>query len=279
MKLADLRGFAFDLDGCIWAGTVLLPGVRQLLAVLRGRGKHLLFLSNNSRQLPESVAQRLNTLGVHVNPREVLTALELLGGHITRRFGQTRVLAVGAGEMVQALEAEGHRVVPVEQWKAARVVAVGNDPTFDYAKLKAAAQAVARGAGFVTVNLDPRLPLEEGEFDPGAGAIAEAIAVASGIRPEVIGKPFPSIFKIALERLGCRPHEAVMIGDSLKTDITGGLEAGMVTVWLAGPDVEADSGVRPHLRVTSFAELLARLDHDLPGGLSQPIDSGPKPFG
>ncbi len=234
------------------------------MAALRHRGKRLLFLTNNSRELPESVAARLNRLGIEVTPREVLTALELLGSEIAQRFGRTRVLALGTAEMVMVLEAAEHAVVPVERWAEARVVAVGNDPTFDYAKLKAASQAVARGAGFVAVNLDPRLPLEEGEFDPGAGALAEAISVASGIRPVVVGKPNPSIFRTAFERLGCQPHEAAMIGDSLKTDIRGGVEAGMVTVWVASPQVKPDIEVRLHLRVASFHELLERLDDDLP---------------
>lgn len=266
MRLADLSGFAFDLDGCVWAGAVLLPGAREFLAALRQRGKRLVFLSNNSRELPESVAARLESLGVEVSPKEVLTALELLGKEIGRRFGRTRVLALGVSEMAQALEAEGHSLVLVERWEEARVVAVGNDPSFDYAKLRAASRAVARGAGFVTVNLDPRLPLERGEFDPGAGALAEAIAYASGVRPIVVGKPSPSLFQTAIERLGCRAHEAAMIGDSLKTDVQGGLDAGMVTVWVVPREAKADHGVRPHLRVASLHELLKCFDEDVPVG-------------
>lgn len=198
----------------------------------------------------------------------MLTALELLGKEIAQRFGRTQVLALGVPEMAQALEAEGHALVPVERWQAARVVAVGNDPAFDYAKLRAASRAVASGAHFITVNLDPRLPLEHGEFDPGAGALAEAIAVASGVRPIVVGKPSPSIFRSAIERLGCRPEEAAMIGDSLRSDIQGGLDAGMVTVWVAPPAVKPDPGIRPHLRVASLHELLEGLDADLPASAS-----------
>ncbi len=257
MRLANLGGFALDLDGCVWTGAVLLPGAAELLTALRRRGKRVIFLTNNSRELPESVARKLNGLGVEADAREVLTALELLGQEIARRFGPTEVLVLGAGEMARAVKAHGHRVVPPERWSEARVVVVGNDPTFDYAKLKAASQAVARGAAFVTVNLDPRLPLEKGEFDPGAGALAEAIAVASGARPVVVGKPRPLIFKAALERLGCRPREAAMIGDSLRSDIRGGRAAGMFTVWVAPRGAKTDRRIRPHLRVTSLTELLA----------------------
>ena len=257
MRLADLSGFAFDLDGCVWTGAVLLPGAAEFLTALRRRSKRVVFLTNNSRELPESVAGKLRRLGVEAGPREVLTALELLGQEIARRFGRTEVLVLGVDEMAEALKAHGHRVVPLERWQEARVVAVGNDPTFDYAKLKAASQAVARGASFVTVNLDPRLPLEKGEFDPGAGALAEAVAVASGARPLVVGKPRPLIFKTALERLGCRPREAAMIGDSLKSDIRGGRAAGMYTVWVAPRGAKTERGIRPHLRVKSLTELLA----------------------
>lgn len=264
MKLSDLRGFAFDLDGCIWAGAVLLPGAKEIVAELRRRGKRVVFLSNNSRSLPESIVAKLGALGVEAALADVVTALELLGKEITRRFGRTRVLVLGTEEVAREVEAEGHSVVPPGRWKEARVVAVGNDPTFDYAKLKAASLAIAGGAGFVAVNVDPRLPVENGEFDPGAGSLVAAVAVASGARPVVVGKPNPPIFKNALERLGCAPHEAAMIGDSLRSDITGGLAAGMVTVWVAPPEAGASSQIRPRLRVASLQELMERLDVDLP---------------
>ncbi len=35
MSLADIRGFAFDLDGCIWAGSTLLPGAADLVRTWR----------------------------------------------------------------------------------------------------------------------------------------------------------------------------------------------------------------------------------------------------
>lgn len=91
MKLAELRGFAFDLDGCIWAGAHLLPGAREFLVALRRKGKRFIFLSNNSRELAQSVRERLNRLGIEASPQEVLTVLELLGKEIAERFGRTQV--------------------------------------------------------------------------------------------------------------------------------------------------------------------------------------------
>ena len=71
------------------------------------------------------------------------------------------------------------------------MVVVGNDFDFSYERLTAAARAVAAGAPFLTPNLDPRLPVENGDFLPGCGAIVEAVAAAAGVRPIVVGKPEP----------------------------------------------------------------------------------------
>jgi 4-nitrophenyl phosphatase len=158
--------------------------------------------------------------------------------------------------MDDGLEAAGHSVVDVDDWRRARAVAIGNDPAFDFARLRAASRAVAAGAAFFTVNLDPRLPVGPDEFDPGCGALAEAVAVAGGARPFVVGKPHRPIFEMALERLGCRPPEAAMVGDGLATDVAGGRAAGMFTVWL-DPAGERHEPTPADVVVRSLAELLA----------------------
>lgn len=51
---------------------------------------------------------------------------------------------------------------------------------------------------------------------------------------EAIGitKPDPRIFAVALERLGVGPEEAVMVGDSFRSDVEGAEAAGIRAVWL-----------------------------------------------
>jgi HAD superfamily hydrolase (TIGR01450 family) len=254
VTLGTLRGFAFDLDGCIWAGTTLLPGARELVRVLRDAGRRVVFVTNSSRELGAALAARLTRLGIPTPAEDVLAALELTGEAIRRRLGPVRVLALGTDELRQVLERAGHAVVGVGDWPRAQAVAVGNDPAFDFARLRAAMRAVAAGAAFFTVNLDPRLPVAPGEFDPGCGALAEAVAVAGGARPVVVGKPHRPIFDMALERLGCRADEAAMVGDSLATDVAGGRAAGMLAVWLDAAG-DADGEGQAHLVVRSLDEL------------------------
>ena len=109
---------------------------------------------------------------------------------------------------------------------------VGNDPSFDFGRLRCLAQdRVAAGAAFA-VNMDARFPVAEDQFDPGCGILAEAVAVASGVRPISIGKPNRPLFEVTIARLGHGAAEAAMVGDNLPSDITGGRAAGMLTIWL-----------------------------------------------
>jgi HAD superfamily hydrolase (TIGR01450 family) len=142
--------------------------------------------------------------------------------------------------------------VPVDGYRDATVVVVGNDFDFTYERLTAAARAVAAGAAFLTPNIDPRLPVEGGEFLPGCGAIVEAVASAAGARPIVVGKPEPPLFELALQRMGIGVDEAAMVGDSIDSDVRGARRVGMTAVLFApkgGPDGVA------HYVVKSMAQL------------------------
>ena len=47
-----------------------------------------------------------------------------------------------------------------------------------------------------------------------------------------ISKPRPGIFQLALDHLGARPREALMVGDGVNSDIRGANNAGIDACWL-----------------------------------------------
>jgi 4-nitrophenyl phosphatase len=250
--LSGLRGFVFDLDGCVWNGEVLNPGARELLEALARSGRGLAFLSNNSRATGPELRARLHSLGVGI-AEHVLTPLDIIGGVIAERWGPSRVLVIGAQELADAVASAVHAIVEVKEWRAATVVVVGNDFDLTFERLTAAARAAFAGAPLVTPNLDPRLPIEGGEFVPGCGSVVQAVAYAAGVRPVVLGKPEPPLFQMALARLNLPPSAVAMVGDSLASDIRGARNLDMPTVLYAphgAPEShEADVVVR------SFTEL------------------------
>lgn len=62
--------------------------------------------------------------------------------------------------------------------------------------------------------------------------IAEHIDLLISSGEEGAAKPDPRIFQIALDRAGCRPEEAAMIGDRLDNDIAPAKALGMYTIWI-----------------------------------------------
>ena len=231
-SLRNLRGFAFDLDGTIWEGPILLPGAIDLVTDLRATGFGVMFVSNCSRSGSGPLSRRLIELGITADADEVLTPFDLVGGEVDRRLGPVPILVIGTKELSHVLVNSGHTLVPAEHWEKARAVVVGVDLDFSYERLRVAARAVAAGAKLFAVNLDSRFPVGPGLFDPGCGALAAAIAVAGGAEPIAIGKPELTLFRVAIDRLGCPSQQVAMIGDSQASDITGGREAGMFTIWL-----------------------------------------------
>jgi HAD superfamily hydrolase (TIGR01450 family) len=250
--LSALRGFVFDLDGCVWTGNVLSPGARDVLARFDRAGRRLAFITNNSRETGARIRARLARLGVTAGVA-FLTPLEIIGEAIRERYGASRVLVLGSTELADVIRAAKHEIVGVGEYGRATVVVVGNDFDLTYERLTAAVRAAARGAALVTPNLDPRLPIEGGEFFPGCGAIVTAVQVASGTTPVVIGKPESPLFTIALRRLALEPHDVAMVGDSVPSDIEGGRRVGMRTV-LYAPHGADDKGPADTV-VRSFAEL------------------------
>ena len=86
-ELRALRGFVFDLDGCVWTGDVLVPSVAEVLALLRAQGRRVSFLTNNSRARSATMQAKLQRLGVEAAVEDVLTPLEILGEVIGARWG------------------------------------------------------------------------------------------------------------------------------------------------------------------------------------------------
>ncbi len=258
MDLTTLGAFIFDLDGCVYNGETLVPGVDAVLDALRRSGRRVLFLTNNSRQAADDLLGKLRRLGIAAVPEEILSAAEIAGPLVRERYGPSRVLAVGSTRFLALLAAAGHTVLPPDDYRRAQVVVIGHDDEFGYQKLTALTRAVRAGAAFVAVNLDPRLPVEAGEFFPGCGAIVEAVATAAGVRPVVVGKPEAHLFQVALRRLGLPPQAAVMVGDSIHSDIRGAQGVGLRTIWIAPPG--ADPGdAHPDLTIHSYAEVLPAL--------------------
>jgi 4-nitrophenyl phosphatase len=110
----------------------------------------------------------------------------------------------------------------------AEFAVVGINFHLTYDMLADVALAIRNGARFIGTNTDPTYPSERGQV-PGTGSILALLSAATGVRPEVVGKPYPGMYQLAMSRLGTEPGETLMVGDRYETDIVGAVTLGLVT--------------------------------------------------
>lgn len=72
-----------------------------------------------------------------------------------------------------------------------------------------------------------------------------------------LAKPDPAIFDLAFDRIGEPPRSSVLVvGDSLTSDIVGGVAAGVDTCWYNPTGAANGHGVEPTYEIRTLSELL-----------------------
>ena len=235
-----VRLVIFDLDGVVYRGDEPVPGSAELVDFLHRHAVAVRFATNNSMATRRAYVDRLAGMGIVATADEIVTSTSATIEHLRRHAPDVRsVLAIGAEGMQSELREAGLDVTmaaaavardpggPLERPHDA--VIVGLDPAVDYASLSSAMAAVAGGARLIATNADARYPTPAG-FLPGAGAIVAALATATGVTAEVIGKPASAMFTAILEAAGVAEGDAVVIGDNPDADVAGAHRAGCAAI-------------------------------------------------
>lgn len=71
-----------------------------------------------------------------------------------------------------------------------------------------------------------------------------------------VHKPDARVFQRALDRLGCKAHEAWFVGDHPRNDILGAAAVGIRPIWLAGVHPWPEGIDRPGQRIETIGEVL-----------------------
>lgn len=238
-----------DLDGVVWRGAATVPGAPEAVARLRAEGVPLAFVTNSAARSAAEVADKLAGHGIPDAEDFVISAAMAAAALVEP--GE-RAVVIGSDGLKTALRERGAEVVDAVDHHEGDVVVVGITPEFDYTRLTNAMRAVRGGARFIATNDDTTFPDAEGLL-PGNGALVASLAAATGIDPEVAGKPHPPITSLVRDRLG---PEGLVAGDRPETDglfaLALGYDFGLVLTGVTGPD---DLPVTPEPRFVG-ADLL-----------------------
>ena len=221
------KGFIFDLDGTVYLSDRLVPGADKVIRLIRKKGRKIVFLSNKPIQTREDYAAKLTHLGIPTQPDEVINSTLVMINYLKKTASSARLFVVGEIPFVDELKRAGFMIA--EEPQEIDYVVVAFDRTFDYRKLNIAYQAIKLGAHFVATNPDRTCPVEGGEIPDCAGMIAAIEAVTQKKVEVIVGKPSPLMIQAAMDVMGLRPEECILIGDRLETDIKMGKDSGIAT--------------------------------------------------
>lgn len=256
--LLDKRAFICDMDGVIYRGNQLLPGVDRFVAWLQAEARPFVFLTNSSERSPRELEQKLARLGISVGPEHYHTSALATAMFLQAQLPGGSAFAIGEAGLLNALYEVGITMNDVDP----DYVVVGEGHSYNYDKITKAIRLVERGARLIGTNPDPTGPTDQGMV-PACGSLCAPIEMATGRKAYFVGKPNPLIMRHALKRLGARREETVIIGDRMDTDIVAGVESEIETcLVLTGVTSQADITrfpYRPGHVLGGIADLVADL--------------------
>lgn len=213
------------MDGVVYRGSQLIPGADEFVAQLRKRGIPFTFLTNNSQRTRRDVVAKLARMGIDVEEEHVFTCAMATARFLAQQKPNGTAFVIGEGGLLTALHQNGYAVVDHDP----DFVVVGEGRTFNLEMVESAVRMILGGSKLIATNLDPNCPTQNGTR-PGCGAMVAMLETATGVKAFSVGKPSPVMMRAARKELGLATDEVTMIGDTMETDILGGVQMGYHTV-------------------------------------------------
>lgn len=252
------HGYLIDMDGVLYRGSELIPGADQFIQQLRERNIPFRFLTNNSQRTRLDVVAKLARMGIEVEEEHVFTCAMATARFLAQQKPGGTAFVIGEGGLLTALHQNGFAVVDHDP----DYVVVGEGRTFNLELVETAVRLINNGAKLIATNLDPNCPTHNG-IRPGCGAFVALLETATGVKAFSVGKPSPIMMRAARKELNLTTDETTMIGDTMETDILGGVQLGFHTVLVLSGGTKEDDlegfAYRPDIVVDSLASLVAVL--------------------
>jgi NagD protein len=220
------QGLLIDMDGVIYSGEDLIYGADRFIKHLIDKDIPFAFMTNNSQRTSLEVVRKLKRLGIIVETRHIYTSAMATGKFLGDQSPKgTTAYVLGEGGLLSSLHENGVTLVDSDP----EFVVLGEGRNFTLEMVQRAVDMILSGAKFITTNRDPS-PKKPGWNNLGIAATTAMIEEATGRKAFVTGKPSPVMMRSARKFLGLETAETTVIGDTMETDIQGGVQMGYKTV-------------------------------------------------
>lgn len=256
--------YIFDMDGTIYLGDHLLPGVTRMVEELRRRDIPIRYLSNNPTKDPQLYLEKLERLGLPTDISEIANTVVTMTNWLKEHHPDAVVFPIAEEPLINAFKNAGIKLS--DNPEEIDIVVASYDRTFDYRKLQIAFDAIwfHKRAILVATNPDRYCPFPGGRGEPDCASIIAAIEACTQTKCQiVVGKPNPEMLYECLVGLDVDLKHCVMVGDRLGTDIQMAVRAGMVSAMpLTGDSTWQEAVALPEKDQPTY--LLDRVDRLIP---------------
>ena len=235
------HGLLIDMDGVIYGGDQLIPGADKFINGLVENNTPFCFMTNNSQRTRLEAVRKLHKLGIDVTERHIYTSAMATGKFLSTQIPNGTAYVLGEGGLLTSLHENGITLIDTEP----DFVVLGEGRNFTLEMVQRAVDMILAGAKFIATNRDPS-PKKKGWNNLGIAATAAMIEEATGVKAFVIGKPSPVMVRYARKALGLEAAETTIIGDTMDTDIRGGVQMGYKTILVL-------SGITKREELSKFA--------------------------
>jgi NagD protein len=219
------HGLLIDMDGVIYGGDFLIPGADTFIGRLLSEKIPFTFMTNNSQRTPLDAVRKLKRLGIEVTENHIYTSAMATSKFLASQTPKGTVYVLGEGGLLNSLHDHGLSLVDSEP----DFVVLGEGRNFTLEMVQRAVDMVLAGAKFITTNRDPS-PKKKGWNNLGIAATTAMIEEATGVKAFVVGKPGPVMMRSARKFIGLETAQTTVIGDTMDTDIQGGVQMGYHTI-------------------------------------------------
>jgi len=219
------RAFISDMDGVLYHGNKLLPGVPEFVAWLKREGKKYLFLTNSSERTPKELKEKMQRLGIDVDENVFYTSALATANFLSGQKPGGSAFIIGETGLINAMYNAGYSMNNVNP----DYVVIGETRSYNYEKIEQAVNLVLKGAKLIGTNPDVTGPAEDG-IVPACRSLLAPVELATGRSAYYVGKPNPLMMRIALKKLGQNHEDTIIIGDRMDTDIIAGIESEIDTL-------------------------------------------------
>ncbi len=257
-KLIDKKAFIFDLEGVLVNNIddpLPYPFAKETISGLRASGKRILVLTNVARVSSKNILEKLRKAGFDLSDDEILTSGTATALYVKSMKPNAKCFVISEGGLQDEFKLAGIKMVnkrPVD------FVVVGVDRALTYKKLNIAMRFLLGGAELVCTGgsrtFKGVFEKEEGVW-LGEASIADALGMATGKTPIIIGKPQEKFFERALKIVRHSAKDTVMTGDILESDIVGSKKVGMTAILVSGKKTKIQGTITPDIIVKDICEL------------------------